>query len=362
MASWRQSIWVVMGLLLLAVGRWGLALETDQFTVPPRPLVDLGAEFQAEVLKALETAVGRVNEQYDEHTAKASRASFKFVRRSEMQKAAERLTEAYIARAVCDATVRGGSAQCHLEAWVRYGEFQQQPMKFDPWPRDSVYDTLTRPILMVIISPTVRFNNVYLGSDKIGHIFEQGYEYYEVFERERKTTGDETAAYRKAVQLGIDQENGYFGMGIDNVYSNADLAANYAGLKFYLNLTRPIVIDGKRHDPLLVLQNNRWRLTEATKRDFMKVYITEHLNEAMNPCKYGWPLRVGVRGNVKKLSSKWMAFYASTPQRESRRMAELTTWYGENYGHSGFDKVVGMVEPAKIEPRSEPPRRTKLTG
>jgi len=326
---------------------WCAALETDQFTTPPKPLVDLGAEFQQEVVRSLETAVGRVNEQYHEHMTKADRTSFQFIRKSELEKAADRLTEAAIARAVFDVTVRGGTAQCYMEAWVRYGEFERQPMKFDPWPRESVYGTIYRPILMVIISPTVNFNGIYFGTDKLGHLFEQGYEYYEVFTEEMKNSGDEAAAYRKAVKLGIDQENGFFGMAIDNVYSNGDMAANYAGLKFYLNLTRPIVIDDARREPMLVLENNQWRLNPAAGGDFMRVYITEHLSEAMNPSKYGWPLRLGVRSNVKKLTPRWMEFYGSTPERERKRIVELTRWYGQEYGHSGFEKVVAMVEPAE---------------
>jgi hypothetical protein len=237
-----------------------------------------------------------------------------------------------------------------MEAWARYGEFDRQPMKFDPWPGESVYGTIYRPILMVIISPTINVNGVYFGSDKLGHVFEQGYQYYEVFTKEMKESGDEAAAYRKAVKLGIDQENGFFGMTIDSVYSNADLAANYAGLKFYLNLTRPVVINGVRCEPMLVLENNQWRLNKAAGSDFMRGYITEHLNEAKNPNKYGWPLRIGVRENVRKLAPRWMEFYGSTPGRERKRMVELTRWYGEEYGHSGFEKVVGVVAAAEAQP------------
>ena len=320
------------------------ALETDQFTLPPRPLVDIGPELQQEVTAALQRAMDRANGQYAEHMANARRTGFDFIRQSELEKANQRLTEGFMARAVFDATVRGGSAVCYMEGWARYGEFDRQPMKFDPSPGESVYDTLTRPILIFILSPTISLDGVYLGTDKLGHIFEQGYEYYEVYARERNRGRDEAAAIRKAVELGVEQEQGVYGLGIDNIYSNADLAANYAGLKFYINLTRPVAINGIKREPILVLENKQWRLNKAAGDNFMRAYITAHLNEAWNPCRYDWPLRLGVRSNVRKLAPRWMEHNGITAEELRQRMVELSRWYGEDYGHSGFEKVVGLVE------------------
>ena len=44
------------------------------------------------------------------------------------------------------------------------------------------------------------------------------------------------------------------------IYSNADLAANYAGLKFYLNLTRAVDVGGASLPPVLVRADGKWLL------------------------------------------------------------------------------------------------------
>jgi hypothetical protein len=197
---------------------------------------------------------------------------------------------------------------------------------------------------MVMLSPTINLNGIYLGTDKLGHFFEQGYEYYEVYRHELAHGRDEATAFRKAVELGVSQENGIYGKMIDNVYSNADLAANYAGLKFYINLTRPITLGGVHYEPILTFRDNRWQFNEKARRDFLRPFITEHLNEAMNPCRYSWPLRVGVRNNVRVLVPRWLAFYNTTLPQEQQRLQQITKWYGEDYGHSGFKNVVTLFD------------------
>ncbi|MGE5609371.1 MAG: hypothetical protein ACM359_08960 [Bacillota bacterium] len=320
------------------------ALETDQFTPPPQPLIDLGPALQNELNQAVQSAIDRTHEHYQEHLRKAAKAPFKFMRQDEARKAAACLTEESIALAVFDATVRGGYSQCEMERWARYGQFSRQPARFDPSPDQTIYGTLARPLIMVMLSPTINLYGIYLGTDKLGHFFEQGYEYYEVYRRELARGRDEAAAYRKAVELGISQENGIYGTAIDNVFSNADLAANYAGLKFYINLTHPITLGGVRYEPILVLRDNRWQFNENASRDFLRPFITEHLNEAMNPCRYNWPLRVGVRNNVRALVPRWLAFYNTTLPLEQQRLQRITKWYGENYGHGGFKNVVTIFD------------------
>jgi hypothetical protein len=334
---------LVLAGICAGLARVCAGLETDQFTPPPRPLADLGPDFQVEVKRALQEACDRVNEKYEEHLLKAAKAPFKFIRNIEDASVRERLTESCIARAVFQATVRGGYSQCQMEFWARYGEFAQQPARFDPPLRKTVYDTLTRPITIFYISPTVNFWGLYFGTDKLGHFFEQGYEYYEVYQHERSRGLDDAEAIGKAVKLGVAQEKGIYGLMIDGCYSNADLAANYAGVKFYINLTRPLTIDGIEYPPILILENNRWRLNPAAGDDFVRPFFTEHFNEAFNPCRYNWPFRNGVRENVKRVRSRWMEFYHSTPQIEQQRLERITRWHGDDYGHCGFDNLVTLV-------------------
>jgi hypothetical protein len=81
-----------------------------------------------------------------------------------------------------------------------------------------------------VAGAAAKIDGICVGTDKLGHFFQQGYQYYE---RARSTTGGTTAA---AVSMGRSQEIGISGLAATGVYSNADLAANKDGLAFYDNL------------------------------------------------------------------------------------------------------------------------------
>src|SRR5688500_9330486 len=193
---------------LLTVTPGANALETDQFTTPPRPLVDLSEEFEVRMRRALQETVERANREYAEHAEGASAAKLGFVRESRLRKARQWLGERHVVRAAYAATVFSGYPQCEMELWARAGTFERQPARFDPRPGESVLGKGTRPITVQMMSPTINLYGVYLGTDKLGHFFQQGYEYYEVYEEELRRSGDEELAVRKAVLKGVGQENG----------------------------------------------------------------------------------------------------------------------------------------------------------
>ena len=72
------------------------------------------------------------------------------------------------------------------------------------------------------------------------------------------------------------------------IRSNADLAANYAGFKFYRNLTEEVRIGDRVMPPMLVRQGPYWRLNDQVQpdSDFFTAFITPHWNEALNPNVY----------------------------------------------------------------------------
>jgi hypothetical protein len=345
----KWPIFRVGGLLcfLLALAPRARALETDQFTTPPHPLVDLSEEFEVRMRQALQETVERANREYDEHVEGASATRLAFVRASRLKKARQWLEERHVVRAAYAATVFSGYPQCEMELWARAGTFERQPARFEPKPDESVFGKSGRPVTVQIMSPTINLYGVYLGTDKLGHFFQQGYEYYEVYADEMRRSGDEELAIRKAVLKGVGQENGIYGKFIDGVFSNADLAANYAGFKFYLNLTRAIVIGGRTCPSMLVLEGDDWRVNPELPRGFMRVYITDHLNEARNPSKYSKPLRPVIAKNVAARLERWMRFYGSSFEEESRRLRAMHAWQGEWYGHSGFEQLVTLVSPAR---------------
>lgn len=74
------------------------------------------------------------------------------------------------------------------------------------------------------LSPTIRLNGQIIGTDKLGHFFGQGWEYFLL------------GNLQTALDFGHQDEagmNGYIGSG---VYSYADLSVNLKGLSFWLGL------------------------------------------------------------------------------------------------------------------------------
>ena len=70
-----------------------------------------------------------------------------------------------------------------------------------------------------------------MGADKLGHFFEEGLFYFMIAHTAGKTVAD-------AIDAGHALEIGMQGLAATGVYSNADQAANLAGMQFYNDLSR----------------------------------------------------------------------------------------------------------------------------
>lgn len=93
-------------------------------------------------------------------------------------------------------------------------------------------------------------NKICIGDDKLGHFFQQGWEYFRRFRRiSRRNSKTVEDGQRAAERYGDRLERGKFGLRGSGVYSKADLEANRQGLLFYRELeTNPrLVFDIKRH-------------------------------------------------------------------------------------------------------------------
>src|SRR3712207_1689208 len=98
------------------------ALETDQFTLPPRPLKDLGAEFDREVAAILQEVADRVTARHQEHLARTPAWPAAF-RKAHLARADKLLSEANLTKTAFLALSRSGTPQNRMEAFFRYGEF-----------------------------------------------------------------------------------------------------------------------------------------------------------------------------------------------------------------------------------------------
>src|SRR5690606_12680315 len=140
---------------------------------------------------------------------------------------------------------------------------------------------------------------------------------------------------------GIISEAAIIGKFATGVQSNADLASNFAGYKFYRNLTETITLGDRELPPLVTRVGSYWALAEHVRPDgdFMHPFITHHWNEALNPCRYEPGLRNTIAKRLRDSREEILAFYQEhqglEPTRETyeQLIEALSTFYGEEYGY-----------------------------
>ncbi len=331
-------VFAIVMLSVLMCARPGDALETDQFTTPPRPLKDFGPLLQSHVTERLSRVIETANGNRQILLRDAENAPLGLIRRMLQDRADQILTPDYIADRLFD-DLGPGLPECVIEQWAVQTSTRPD-YQFAINPDDSVYGKFfQRPIMLQVLSPTINIYGIYLGTDKIGHFFQQGHDYYDVYrEGERRGWSPERSTHA-AVELGVSQEHGLYGEGFVSVYSNADLATNFAGLQFYLNLTRPVEVRGVVRPPILVISNGRWEFNPNSDPEFLRLFFSDHMNESLNTCRYMEYIRGHVRAAAAERGARWASFYHTTYEQQVRRARELMTWYGHDYGHSGLEGV-----------------------
>jgi hypothetical protein len=337
MSNRERSSWVLKSFLasilfsITIPNSEAIAFETDQFTPTPAPLVDLGNDLNDHILVYLNELIDKTNAKIDKHP----------------NSAAKYLTESYITEHFNHSVCPFYRNLCEPETWALYSKNDSLLRHYKPPIEDSIYFGVfaTIPFSFLFDSPSVNFFGIYLGTDKIGHFFEQGYAYYEIYTDAYNKGASDFEARQKAVDHGVLQENTYFGTMIDGVYSNGDLSADYAGMTFYMNFTHEVKIGDTTVPPILTIQGNHWALTpDRTARDHLiNPFISEHLNEAFNPCKYTFNLAT-IREHVQEHCQDWIVSNHITKESETARLNKLKTWFGYEYGHSlPPDKEISFV-------------------
>lgn len=293
------------------------ALESDQFTLPKQPLVDSGPLLSRRVFYLLQYIVRQGNNEFRKISD------------------SERLDERFPAKRVFQVLGRG-IPETSVERWLRTETFPQRPMRYNIPFWDSIFMGVFSPLPLAFVqlAPTINQFGILMGTDKAGHFFQQGHSYYII-----QMNGEQAGQFRdqtraEAVAIGVKQERGRFGTALDGVFSNADLAANYAGMKFYESLTRAVGVGTRTVGPMLIQRDGHWQLSAALDPDrLLDPFISEHLNEALNPSHYAFN-RERVRRAVIKRCPEWQRQYPQlTRDVLASKAQELRTWHGENYGY-----------------------------
>jgi len=325
------------------------AMETDQYNLPKVPLADIGDEVSEHVEKAMFAAVAKVNHDIAFHQACTDVATLKRTGCKSLEKEIERLaylrSNDAIAKELYKLLGDGTIFYSHIGRWVNKHKFRSQPATYKPNYLESIY--IAAPIDFITLSPTVRLFGVEFGTDKLDHFFQQGYKYYRIQKEAASKGATLEQATTKAIKWGQRSERTYFGLLVSGVYSNADLYANYAGMKFYQGLSEPISIGNETRPAILALKDGKWTINSSDLREYLlKPFISDNLNEALNPSGYAFTIFGSVRRSIKKNACPdWRQTFPNLSNNQyAKSLISLGLWNGEYYGHTKCNRTVSIAE------------------
>jgi len=247
-------------------------------------------------------------------------------------------------------------------------------------PEHHIYDhpllviDLTKFVRTFFRSSTVNVNGTLFGTDKLVHFVHLGHMYYTTYRDARVSGSTEEEAVARAAGLSsgyniLLSENALLGLWVTGIRSNGDLAANYAGFKFYRNLTEPVRIGSRVLPPMLLRDGNYWRVDARVRddSDFFAVFVTPHWNEALNPNTYAPLVDRLVRSELQSRCPEVLDWYRDERGRKRDRQQfaaiarELATFYGEPYGHKDDGENTVSIANTCF-PESEPGHGTRASA
>lgn len=127
------------------------------------------------------------------------------------------------------------------------------------------------PHYLVEMGSIINIKGHFVGVDKIGHFIGIGYRYFQIAYLEG-------LGLEEALKYGESYERGFFGLFTTGVYSYGDLAANYLGMKFWLE-----VLGDDYSVPFITCNENKWALNRTF---YWENYIDSSMDEAINCNEY----------------------------------------------------------------------------
>ena len=148
----------------------------------------------------------------------------------------------------------------------------------------------------------LRINKHFVGSDKLGHFFFDGWKYYQ------KAYGPRGKGKKEAFFYGQSSEEKLFGYTMTGIYSYADLAANFHGLRFWNQITGqyPDPLSNTKEQVFYKCEGNKWAIN---KKFDISHYVDASWDEAINCNEYETE---NIKKKVERRISKVSA-YKSCP-------------------------------------------------
>lgn len=324
-----------------------LAHESEQYTLPiGRQFADLGPYFSRIFYDAIAGAVAEVN---DEIAATLED-------RPGSRPLPELHSSDYIAGKVWDHVFAAIPANELLDVQlVSEPVLSQFPGLVTMYrPVESIYDDpllaidLTKAVRTFFRAGTISAGGEVFGSDKLIHFFNVGRIYHAKYETRIKRGLPEHEAIKSAIASTsrnlLTSEDGVLGMMSTGIRSNGDLAADFAGMQFYRNLTESIRIGSRTMPPMLGRDGDVWRVRIQPDSDFLVAFITPHWNEVLNPNKYARYTAGRIRTLTRERCADAIDWYRDEHGRLRGRAQfeaihrDLAVYYGIDYGHEANDK------------------------
>lgn len=191
----------------------------------------------------------------------------------------------------------------------------------DKYPRvryDSIYQGLPiwgrRINFFFGVCVSIRLNDVIIGSDKLGHFFSQGLKYYKRTEH--------GWSRERVVEFGATAERFMWGQLTTGIFANADLVANYEGMRFYQSLFEEGIVEGK--GPIMAWRDGKpHQLRPFTWAD----HVNDYWDETLNPSHVVDALYTGLRERIRSMCPLYekepSAFIAENDEALWRRYKDI---------------------------------------
>lgn len=303
-----------------------LAYESDQHTVPDYELADVGEDMSNFIHNRILRALGKINATPDKDLTEAKIVALIHKEFSGTMTWQDQLD---------------GVFGRHLTIFPYPDNHKNGlPINYLPSKLGNIYSFSGFHRVLsssyFVFCSSLKMYGIYFGVDKLGHMFNQGYQYFELYQKSLATGASKDMATQAAVDWGVGTEEGIFGRIVTGVYSNGDLAANYAGFIFYQNLLNPISLKGKEFPPILVFESDGYLKVnfERVKKisDLLRPFFTSHLNEVINPSRFEFAQRGIIKKAIRNRCQSIKKFY-QWESADDLNFEEMTTWMGLPYGH-----------------------------
>lgn len=130
----------------------------------------------------------------------------------------------------------------------------------------------------------MKIGNKRVGVDKLGHFFVEGFGFY------KRAYIRNNASIEKAIEWGKFTERTYFGLTTTGIYSNADLVANFNGMRFWNMLflfdkdpLEQTIRSSYFRKPFFTCIDSKWHLN---KRFSIRHFVDDSWDESLNCNNY----------------------------------------------------------------------------